>query len=206
MRILSIVIAFISIIVLVGCSNSSKPNPSIEAENSQESGVSTSTKTIETEVSDSEKISDFSIYKNDKYVSLKDWDNEIDLKEILGNPISEKKVVLGDGADTHTGSYIKTLLYDGLEIKMFSPKQNGINFWILSMKITTKGYPTTKNIIIGDSVEELRESYPNIKIAEDGRTDPNNCAYMLSNDDYNNLVFDIKDGAIIEISIYHEIP
>lgn len=155
-----------------------------------------------------DKRSDFSINVNNKYITLKDWDNKVDLKGILGDPVSEEKKVLGSGADTHTGSYIKTLFYDGLEIKLFSPKQDGNNFWILSMKVTSKAYAvTTKNIIIGDSVNKLKDKYPEIEMANDGRTDPDNCAYMFSStDDYEYLAFEAKDGIISEINIYHEIP
>jgi pimeloyl-ACP methyl ester carboxylesterase len=161
-----------------------------------------------TEVSDNKIISDFSISVNNKYIALKDWDNQVDLKGILGAPVSEKKQVLGNGADTHTGSFIKTLFYDGLEIRMFSPKENGNNFWIMSIKVTSKTYAvTTKSIIIGDSVNKMKELYPEIEMAKDGRTDPDNCEYMLSsNDDSNYLVFEVKDGIISEINIYHEIP
>lgn len=155
-----------------------------------------------------DKRSDFSINVNNKYITLKDWDNKVDLKGILGDPVSEEKKVLGSGADTHTGSIIKTLSYDGLEVKLFSPKGNGSYFWVMSMKVTSKVYAvTTKSIIIGDSVKKLKELYTEIEMAKDGRTDPNNCTYMLSSqDDYNYVTFEAKDGIISEINIYHEIP
>lgn len=154
---------------------------------------------------DEESIPDFSIKIKDKYISLKERYNN--LSDVLGTPISEEIEVLGSGSDTFSGSRIKTSTYDGLVIEEFSPEKEGNdNFWILSMTITKENYSTEKDLTIGDNLEKLKEIYEGIEILKDGRTDPNNCAYIMGNNTDNNfIVFQVKDGSINEIKIYHEL-
>lgn len=204
MRVHIIMIFLISTIVLTGCANDTIENDNTLIGNQNENVVIDSDEIAELEVTEPNEISEFSLHVNDNYISLNDWDNEVNIIGILGTPLSEEIKVLGDGADTHTGSYLKTLLYDGLEIHLFSPKQNGDSFWVLSMKITSQKYSTAQNVIVGDSLQKLKESYTNIEIAKDGRTDPNNCAYVIANNE-KHLLFEIEDGIIKEINIYYEI-
>jgi hypothetical protein len=153
------------------------------------------------------EINDFSIRVNDHFLSLKEWDHEVNLEAVLGNPKYENVQVLGDEADTHKGSYIKTLEYDGLQMTLFSPEQNGKNFWILSMDVTDESYSSSKGIGLGNTVQEVKEAYSYITMAKDGRTDPNNCAYEISDEqDYNYLQFEVADGKVKAIKIFHLIP
>lgn len=159
----------------------------------------------EDEVQESNPSSDFAIRANGKLISLKDFDNQIRLAEILGEPISENTETLGDGADTHTGSQIKTLTYDGLQLTLFSADQD--QYWVMKMDVAGGEYATAKGVQIGDTVEEIQKLYPDIEIAKDGRTDPNNCAYEIRNDEESNyLSFEVKDGIVEHISVYHLIP
>jgi hypothetical protein len=41
------------------------------------------------------------------------------------------------------GEFKKRIKYDGLQIELFSPKQNGKEFWIMTIEITKKGYKTS---------------------------------------------------------------
>ena len=94
--------------------------------------------------------------------------------------------------------YIKTLKYKGLEIKLFSPPDNGRTFWVMDIKVASPQYHTSKGIKVGDSVETLMEEYPMLQIVPDGRTDENNCAYGFSGmeNNYSFLQFEIKNGQI----------
>lgn len=200
-------IAFIIItcfIMLVGCKDVSKINNN-EVMNLEENKTSISNELTETE-KDVKEISDFSIKVNGKYISLREWDNEVDLNEVLGKPTSEATEVLGNGADTFTGSYVKTMSYDGLKLVLFSPKQNGVSFWIQSMEVTKQAFSTSKGITIGDKLEKVKESYPDIEIFKDGKTDPNNCTYVVRDDGYNYLLFSINEGIVTGIKIYYDMP
>lgn len=151
-----------------------------------------------------EQLINYSILVNNEFVAICDWDYKIDLYEILGSPISEDIEILGEGSDTFRGSFIKTLKYEGLEIILFSPPDNGITFWTLDIKVYSDLYPTSKDVRIGDSLEILKNSYPSIKKVLDGRTDGNNCAYEITDQErYLFLQFEVEDGIIKQIHIFH---
>ena len=71
---------------------------------------------------------EYSITIGDDYIALRDWEDTVDIYGLLGEPASQEVEVLGQGADTFAGSYIKTLKYENLEIKLFSPHDNGQSF------------------------------------------------------------------------------
>ncbi|HEY4662200.1 MAG TPA: hypothetical protein VIH07_00830 [Candidatus Humimicrobiaceae bacterium] len=154
-----------------------------------------------------DQLIDYSIKINNEVIAIFDWDNEIDLYKILGDPISEDVQILGEGSDTFRGSFIKTLKYEGLEIMLFSPPDNGITFWILDIKVYNDLYSTSKNIKVGDSLETLKNRYPSITKVLDGRNDDNNCAYEIADrGKYLFLQFEVKDSVIQQIHIFHLIP
>ncbi|MFD1957416.1 hypothetical protein ACFSL6_25415 [Paenibacillus thailandensis] len=150
--------------------------------------------------------SDFSLSVNNAVLSLHVWDNEIDLEQTLGAPITQNVEQL-ENADTHTGSFIKKLEYDGLHMELFSPKQNGKTFWIMSMLLSKEGYKTAKGIEVGSTLEEVKTAYPGIEMAPDGRTDPDNAAYAISNEaQTDHLQFEVKEGLVSEIKIFSQLP
>jgi hypothetical protein len=149
---------------------------------------------------------DFAIRVNNKYIALRQWDHEVNLGQILGNPISENVKVLGEGADTHQGTHIKTLKYDGLEVLLFSPEDNGKEFWVMSMAVTDGSYLTSKGIGLVNTVEEIKQAYSDVTMVQDGRTDPNNCAYEIRDDqNYNYLQFEVAGGKGKSIKMFHMI-
>jgi len=150
--------------------------------------------------------SEYSLRVKNGYISLKSWDNEVNFMSLLGEPRSQKTEELSN-ADTLTGSFLKTVTYDGLQIELFSPKGDGEKFWIMTMEVSGKGYSTSKGIQLGSTVEEVKGAYPAIQIALDGRTDPDNCKYVLKNEqDYNTLEIEVKAGKAAGIKLYHSIP
>jgi len=151
---------------------------------------------------------EFSIHFEGKEVDLFNWDNEIDLSELLGAPLAEKTEQLGPGADTFTGSFIRELTYDGLELKLFSPRENGTDFYIIMMKLTENRYLTKRGIKVGDSLEFLQETYPEISQVPNGKDDPQNGTYRFYEGDnpYTFIDFAVADGRITEINVVHEFP
>jgi hypothetical protein len=148
----------------------------------------------------------FSLVAGDTPISIGAWDNEVDLESILGPPASQTVEVL-ENADTHTGSFLKKMDYDELRLELFSPKQNGETFWILSMKASGEGYRTTREIAVGSPLKEMLEAYPEIVMAPDGRTDPDNAAYVMT-DEMGELYlrFEVADGRVAEIQVYRVLP
>lgn len=147
---------------------------------------------------------DFALRVNDTFIHLKDWDYEVNLEEVLGTPISQDIEELGNGADTHTGSLMKRIKYDGLQLELFSPKDNSKQFWIMAMEITKAGYKTSRGTEIGHTVKEVTDAYPDIQIAPDGRIDANNCAYEIKNEDQSSFLrLEVKEGLVNEMKIYH---
>lgn len=150
------------------------------------------------------KLSDFSILIKGESLSLMDWDNEINLEELLGKPLREEVRQLGPGSDTYEGSYIKELKFSGLELELFSPKDNGKSFWVKSMLISDSKFETARSIKTGDSLEKLHSIYPELEPVLDNRKDPENMAYMIKEDFYNYIVFEVNNGSVAMITIYHE--
>lgn len=105
----------------------------------------------------------YSIQLNDATLSLQQWDSTINLEERLGKPIKQKTKQLDLNSDTHSGSFTKDLEWEGLKLKLFSPKQNGKTFWIQEIILTNNKYKTTKGITIGDDFEKVKQAYPSLK-------------------------------------------
>lgn len=149
---------------------------------------------------------EFSIVLGGKSISLADWDHEIDLAAILGNPLETTKETLGDGADTFAGTHIKKMEYEGLELTLMSPKSNGKTFWISRMDVTGNQYLTARGVKVGDSLEKLKKVYSEVQRVPDGTTDPNNGPYAYSDGNLNYIQFEVENGNINRISIYNEMP
>lgn len=159
------------------------------------------------EAEDNDSISEFSVVSGTKGISLEDWDNRVDLSDILGKAASEETKILDHTSDTFAGSYVKKLIYDGLELELFSPKDNGKAFWIKAITITGGNYITPQGASVGSSIEELKEKYPEIQQHPDGRKDPDNCAYIYKDETgFSNMLFEVKDGKTVSIRIYKEMP
>lgn len=105
---------------------------------------------------------DYSLFIGDNYITLSDWDDEIDLEDLLGPPLTEHLEEIKQAAQL-TGSYLKTLEYDGLRMELFSPAQNGKTFWIMSMEVSKEGYKTARGIEVGSTLEEMKAAYPEIE-------------------------------------------
>jgi hypothetical protein len=110
---------------------------------------------------------DTSIYKirltDSLTLSLQQWDSTIDLQEHLGKPLKQKTRELDRNSDTFSGSFIKDVEYDGLNLQLFSPPQNGKTFWVQEIILTDSKYKTTKGITIGSEWEKVKHAYPSLQ-------------------------------------------
>jgi len=172
----------------------------------QPNAIETATDESEALESDREQ-SDFEIMVNGHAIPLRAWDYELQLDDWLGEPLVDSVTELTEGADTHTGSLVKNLSYEGLQLQLFSPKQNKEQFWVLSIDVTNYNYQTSSGIVVGDSLEKLKEVYPTIEMKPDGRVDPNNCAYRVVDESFTTfLTFEVEEGYISSIHLNYEMP
>lgn len=151
------------------------------------------------------RANDFAIQAEDKSLALRESVSAADLAGALGQPITETVEHLrGDG---FTGSRLKKVKYDGLEMELFSPEDDGDTFWIMTMIVSTAKYPTPRGVRIGSSAKQMAKAYPGIQVANDGRSVPMNGAYEA--EDYresNRIVFEVENGIVTQIRIFHLIP
>jgi hypothetical protein len=199
-------IFLVAIFIISGCTASEQEDKgNLSKDGTSEGATVISEQTNENTTSSNDV---FSIIINNTVLSLLDLEHETNLELLLGKPISQDiENLTGDG---FTGSFKKKLTYDGLEMELFAaPPLNNVEqeFGIMTIKLTNENYQTSKGIGIGSKVEEVQRAYQGIKIALDGRTDPNNCMYEIKNElEYNYLRFEVNEGAVSEVRVYHLIP
>ena len=102
----------------------------------------------------------YSIKSNKSLVQLRN--NEKSVVNILGKPIKETTPKqLGDGADTFSEMYSKTISYEGLSLRFLGMSEEEL--WLAEIKISGNKYQTSEGIKVGDSLKSLLNAYPNIK-------------------------------------------
>jgi hypothetical protein len=178
--------------------DSAVPDPA-EAEDTPETD---STDAPETEL----KLSDLIIGFPMGSVTLLAYEDELMLEEILGSPLLEETVVL-ENADTFTGSFRKTLVYQDTTLTLFSPRDDGERFYVYNLESTDETMETFRGIGIGDSLEEVRQAYPELvrsltgTSGVDGRYE-----YYFPDSAYTYLYFFIEEGGVVRIQLLHEFP
>ena len=96
-------------------------------------------------------------------LSLQQWDSTINLEHYLGKPLKQKTRKLDQNSDTFAGSFIKDAEYDGIRLKLFSPKGNGRTFWVQEIVLANNKYKTTRGTGIGDEFEKVKQVYPSLQ-------------------------------------------
>ncbi|MFA5528053.1 MAG: hypothetical protein WC996_05505 [Peptostreptococcales bacterium] len=196
-----IAILLVAVLSLFGCGDAEKENQDNNNNVSEQEEIEGQNPNEEPQ-----KMSEFSILFGEHEIALKDWDNEVNIEEIFGEPLEVKSEILGPNSDTFNGSFMKEITYSGIKFVMFSPKDNGKNYYILSMNIMDNSIETKRGIRVGDTLEKLNEVYPELKPVLDGREDTQNRGYKIEEGAYDYINFEVKDGSIIHIKIYHEFP
>ncbi len=148
---------------------------------------------------------DFTVKYNNGSIKLGDWDDKINIEEIFGEPLSEETEQLGPNADTFNGTYVKELKYDGLVLSMNSPKDNGKTFYVRMINIAKDDFVTARGVKVGDSYRRILEEYMYTPLWETNY-DPKNHEYLLKDEGYNYIKFEVKEGVVKSISIYMELP
>ncbi|WP_339843587.1 hypothetical protein MKY42_17470 [Paenibacillus sp. FSL W7-1088] len=142
---------------------------------------------------------------NEQTIAISDTANEDQMEQMLGKPENLKSHTYtaddGTNMDTLIGFTEKVYTYPGLEIKTISIPE-GKQDSIFHIEITDPKYATVRNIKAGDSLDTLKNAYPEGKLLGDGapneeddfRYEPSNYVDVMS--------FHIKDAKVESIQIY----
>ncbi|WP_415640167.1 hypothetical protein [Paenibacillus taichungensis] len=142
---------------------------------------------------------------NEHTIAISDTANEDQMEQMLGKPDNVKSHTYsaddGTNMDTLIGFTEKVYTYPGLEIKTISIPE-GKQDSIFHIEITDPKYATVRNIKAGDSLDTLKDAYPEGKLLGDGaaneeddfRYEPSNYVDVMS--------FHIKDAKVESIQIY----
>jgi hypothetical protein len=144
----------------------------------------------------------FFVRAGDQILHLQQWDREMDITRIFGKPVKEEVRVLGEGADTHMGSKMKTQQYPGITLVWFSPKQS-INYWLQEVIVTSSKYTTTGSLKTGDKLSQLKATLPAI-ICNNSKSRLE-CNYRGDGDE-KNLYFLMRDDTIKTFRLFYMIP
>lgn len=143
---------------------------------------------------------------NKQTIAISDTANEDKMKQMLGKPDNVKSHTYrandGTNMDTLIGFTEKVYTYPGLKIKTISIPE-GKQDSIFHIEITDPKYATIRNIKAGDSLDTLKNAYPEGKLLGEGadpdkeddfRYEPSNYVDVMS--------FHIKDAKVESIQIY----
>ncbi len=207
-------ILVLSVTVIAGCKDnrveSSKTNSTEDKTTSTSTGNNTgsSGKVIKEGTIQKEGnviLKELAVSYNGKTVAISDIVDDEKLEGIMGKAVEKKSHTYtnGDGLnmDTLIGFTEKQYKFPGLEIKAIKVAK-GKDFHIFNIKITDSKYSTVRNIKVGDSLEKLKEAYPEGNLIGGGgdkredvfRYEPVNYVDVMN--------FHIKNNKIQNILIY----
>lgn len=124
------------------------------------------------------------------------------LIEIFGKPEKIEETILGIGADTFTGSTIRTLTFNKSQVGLFAPP-NGEKFWLSSVTSRDPRFSTSRGINVGESLTLLMLKYPEAVPVPNEKTDPGNMDYIYDHGTQGEyaLYFEVRAGVIDRISL-----
>jgi hypothetical protein len=219
-KIVAIVIVLVVItVILAGCMGnkaSSSTTPSTVT-NSTEVSTSTSTDSSATST-DSGVIKEGTIPKdgnvilkelafvyNGNTLAISDIVDDEKLESILGKVVENKAHTYskddGLNMDPLNGFTEKQYKFSGIDIKTINATEDK-NYFIFNIKITDSKYSTIRNIKVGDSVEKLKEAYPEGSLTGNGAPEEEDDFLFLPVNYVDGMKFHIKDKKIESISMY----
>lgn len=145
---------------------------------------------------------EFTLSFGNARMPLGKWFEDSEIEAIFGKPLKTEESILGVGADTFTGSRVKTFSYHKTQIGLFAPP-NGENFWLSSVTTQDPKFHTVRGISTGYTLKILTDKYPELKAVPDGRTDPVNRDYIYDDDTQGEyaLVFEVRGGMITRLRL-----
>jgi hypothetical protein len=136
-------------------------------------------------------------------LSLQQWDSTLTLVHILGKPLEEKTRQMNKNSDTHAGAFVKHLTYPGLKLQLYSPPQNGRQFWVQEIILTDSTYRTSRGITLGDEWQKVQEAYPSLqKFPGENK----NIYYVADAGYEKSIEIEFSGNKLIRLRMYHMLP
>ncbi|QOS82232.1 hypothetical protein JNUCC31_00630 [Paenibacillus sp. JNUCC31] len=183
-----------------GATNANAPS----SENSEEKGTE-AIKEGSMEKEGNVVLKELAFVYNEHTIAISDTANEDQMEQMLGKPENLKSHTYsaddGTNMDTLIGFTEKVYTYPGLEIKTISiPK--GKQDSIFHIEITDPKYATVRNIKAGDSLDTLKNAYPEGKLLGNGAPDEEDDFRYEPSNYVDVMSFHIKDAKVESIQIY----
>ncbi|MBT2282545.1 hypothetical protein J7E78_03190 [Paenibacillus polymyxa] len=142
---------------------------------------------------------------NEHTIAISDTANEDQMEQMLGKPDNLKSHTYsaddGTNMDTLIGFTEKVYTYPGLEIKTISIPE-GKQDSIFHIEITDPKYTTVRNIKAGDSLDTLKNVYPEGKLLGNGAPDEEDDFRYEPSNYVDVMSFHIKNAKVESIQIY----
>ncbi|WP_235540300.1 hypothetical protein [Paenibacillus sp. Root52] len=198
--------------------NSAENNTPDEQAKGEEASNSTAPASGNSEEESAEAIKEGSIEKegnvvlkelafvyNEHTIAISDTANEDQMEQMLGKPDNLKSHTYsaddGTNMDTLIGFTEKVYTYPGLEIKTISIPE-GKQDSIFHIEITDPKYTTVRNIKAGDSLDTLKNTYPEGKLLGNGAPDEEDDFRYEPSNYVDVMSFHIKDAKVESIQIF----
>lgn len=127
---------------------------------------------------------------------------DAEIVEIFGKPDKFEETILGLGADTFTGSRVRSFNFNKTQVNLFAPP-NGQDFWLSSIVSRDPRFSTSRGINVGESLTLLKLKYPEANPVPDEKTDPGNMDYIYDHGTQGEyaLYFEVRAGMIDRIRL-----
>ncbi len=146
----------------------------------------------------------FSFTAGSVTLTLRENNLEEKLKSLPMKALRDETKILGEDADTFSGSALRTVDYGGFTLVLMAPRDALDNFWIIQMTATDGAVRTAGGIAVGDTLQALLEKYPE---AEAVKWDPGLYKYTLpGGDDLNEIVFNLAEDRVTKITMTYILP
>jgi hypothetical protein len=144
------------------------------------------------------------VYSGNSF-AISDIVDDEKLEGILGKAVKKKSHTYsnddGLNMDTLIGFTEKQYEFSGLSIKTIDTTKSK-DFYIFSIEITDPKYSTVRNIKVGDSLENLKEAYPEGNLLGGEGTEKEDDFLYLPVNYVDGMKFHIKDKKIESIIMY----
>ncbi|RCX13048.1 hypothetical protein DFP94_12226 [Fontibacillus phaseoli] len=142
---------------------------------------------------------------NEHTIAVSDIADDEKLESMLGEAEEIKSHTYSEddglNMDMLIGFTEKQYKFPGVEIKTIDAAE-GKKFYIFNINITDSKYATVRNIKVGDSVEQLKEAYPEGKLLGNGAPDEEDDFRYEPANYVDVMTFHIKDAKVESIQMY----
>lgn len=206
-----IVLGALLTVALTGCQSSDATSPATGQNTANEQNKGEEEKGTEAikegsmEKEGNVVLKELAFVYNEHTIAISDTANEDQMEQMLGKPDNMKSHTYsaddGTNMDTLIGFTEKVYTYPGLEIKTISIPE-GKQDSIFHIEITDPKYTTVRNIKAGDSLDTLKNAYPEGKLVGDGAPDEEDDFRYEPSNYVDVMSFHIKDAKVESIQIY----